>query len=216
MNLTNETQKSTLPYRILGSIWKYRMQMSACGLAPFVPQICDFSVTCRLFVACVASVSTQVCRESWDESNSQLSKNLCGNACYACYKQSYVRHETKPLCLPVLHLKAHLTARLWTHGLWLGRRRDEVSKSPQPVTLPAPTAAVSHAQLIRCFSSSESSFQVQGQREQKRQVACKYGVLHVCKGDAPRGNEHTRAARQTKASGNEQVNLETAVRLHRL
>ena len=190
--------------------------MSACGLAPFVPQACDLSFTCRLFLACVASVSTQVCRESWDDSNSQFSTNMCGNACYACYKQSYVRHETKPLCLPVLHLKAHLTARLWTHRLWLGRRRDEVSKSPQPVTLSALPAAVSHAQLIRCFSSSESSFQVQGQRVQKKQVACKYDVLHVCKGDAARGNEHTRAARQTKASGNEQVNLETALRLHRL
>ena len=147
--------------------------MSACGLAPFVPQACDLSFACRLFVACVASVSAQVCRESWDESNSQFSTNLCGNACYAGYKQSHVRHERKPLSLPVLHLKAHLTARLWTHGLWLGQTKDEVPKSPQPVTLPAPPAAVSHAQLIRCFSSSESSFQVQGQRVQKRQVACK-------------------------------------------
>ena len=82
----------------------------------------DLSFTCRLFLACVTSVSAQVCCESWDESNFQFSTNLCGNACYAGYKQSYVRHETKPLSLPVLHLKAHLTsaARLWPHGLWLG------------------------------------------------------------------------------------------------
>lgn len=188
--LQNETQKSTLPYGILGSIWKYRMQMSACVLAPFVPQACDLSFTCWLFVACVSSVSTQVCRESWDESNSQFSTNLCGNACYAGYKQSYVRHETKPLSLPVLHLKAHLTARLWTHGLWLDRRKDEVSESLQPVTLPAPPAAVSHPQLIRRFSSLESSCQVQGQRGQERQVVYKYDGLHVCKGGAARGNEH--------------------------
>ena len=58
------------------------------------------------------------------------------------------------------------------------------------VTLPAPPAAVSHAQLIRCFSSLESSCQVQGQRVQERQVACKYYGLHVCKGGAARGNEH--------------------------
>ena len=56
----------------------------------------DLSFTCRLFLACVTSVSAQVCCESWDESNFQFSTNLCGNACYAGYKQSYVRHETKP------------------------------------------------------------------------------------------------------------------------
>ena len=48
----------------------------------------DLSFTCRLFVACVASVSALVCSESWDESLL---------ACYAGCKQSYVRHETKPL-----------------------------------------------------------------------------------------------------------------------
>ena len=56
----------------------------------------DLSFTCRLFVACVESVSALVCWESWDESNFQFSTNFCGNACYTGCKQSYVRHETKP------------------------------------------------------------------------------------------------------------------------
>ena len=124
--------------------------MSACGLAPFVPQACDLSFTCRLFVACVASVSAQVCRESWDEGNSQFSTNLCGNACYAGYKQSYVRHETKPPSLPELHLKAHLTARLWTHGLWLGRRKDEVSTS-----LHSPSLSLLRQQQFYVLNSSD-------------------------------------------------------------
>ena len=57
------------------------------------------------------------------------------------------------------------------------RRKDEVSKCLQPITLLAttPPVADSHTQLIKCFykiiSSSESSFQVQGLRLQKRQVA---------------------------------------------
>lgn len=45
MNLTNETQKSIFRrgfQAALGSI--------ECGLAPFVPQACDLSFTCRLFV----------------------------------------------------------------------------------------------------------------------------------------------------------------------
>lgn len=84
------------------------------------------SFTCRLFVACVASVSAQVSRESWDESNFQFSTNLCGIACYAGYKQSYVLHETKPLSLPVLHLNAYITARLWTHGLWPNRIEERM------------------------------------------------------------------------------------------
>ena len=38
-------------------------------------------------------------------------------------------------------------ARLWSHGLWLGRGKDAVPKSQQPVTLPATTPPASDYML---------------------------------------------------------------------
>ena len=143
----------------------------------------DFSFTCRLFVACVANVSALVCWESWDESNFQFSTNFCGNACYAGYKQSYVRH--KPLSLPVLHLwgaRYSISHTLNPRIGCVGQGKDEISTEVSTAChSPCYDFASSrlHAQLIRCFSSSESSFQVEGQRLQKRQVPCQYDVFHV-------------------------------------
>ena len=146
-----------------------------------------------------------VVKAEWDESNSQFSTNLCGNACYAGCKQSYVRHETKPLSLPVLHLKAHLTARVWTHRLWLDRRKDEVSKSLHP------SLSLLRQQQFHMLNSSEVLVLWRVHAKSKGR-GCKRGRWHastmVCMSVKVVLHEATNI--------NEQVNLETAVRLHRL
>ena len=107
-----EHQKSTLPATTVECFRQHSEVPDADVQLADLHRSClrhDLSFTCRLFVACVTSVSVQVCRESWDESNFQFSTNLCGTACYAGYKQSFVRPETKPQSLPLLHLEAHLS-----------------------------------------------------------------------------------------------------------
>ena len=45
-------------------------------------------------LSCVACVSARVCRESWDESTLQLSRNeSIGKACYAVYSQVFIPYS---------------------------------------------------------------------------------------------------------------------------
>ena len=89
----------------------------------------------------------------------------------------------------------------------MGQGKDEASKSLQPVTLPATTSPAadymlnsSDVSVLRRVHSTSKS------RDWKR------GRLHAstmfflsCKSGAACCNEHTRAARQTEASDNEQA-----------
>ena len=129
----------------------------------------DLSFTCRLFVACVARVSAQVCRESWGQEQLSILDKLV---------RKRLLRRLQTIVLPAWNEKP------WVYQCCIWRRTLQqqpdteptdyggpgkgwgIFLSLQPVTLPytTPHASDSHAQLIRCFSSSKSSFQVQGQR----------------------------------------------------
>lgn len=82
--------------------------------------------------------------------------------------------------------------------------------SNQPMHLQGVTLSISHC--IKCFYSSASSFQVQGLWLQSRQVARMYDVLHVVYiPELPVKQGHLIMSKFTI-----NVNLETAVPLHRL
>ena len=119
--------------------------------------------------------------------------------------------KRKPLSLPVLHLKAHLTAaaRLWAHGLWLGRGKDEAS-----FYLYSPSLSLLRLRMHQIHMLISSDVLVLQRVHCKSKCRrCKRGRWHSstmfcmsCKGGAVCLNQRTRAARQT--SGNEQFNFE--------
>ena len=185
----------------------------------------DLSFTCRLFVACVTSVFALVCWESWDGSNFQFSSNFCGTACYAGYKQSYVRHETKSLSPPVLHFggaRYSISQTLNPRIGCVGQGKDEASKSLQPVTLPATTSPAADYMLNssdvlvlrRVHSTSKSRDWKRGRLHASTMFLCHVKVVLLVATNIPELPGKQRHLIMSKLIIN--VNLEIAVRLHRL